>query len=117
MTFRSVAAPVVALLLAGVLAVPHATAAGSTPPAPAIEPALARVAVGGEIAFDDLLDYVGAEIEVHTKIRTVRRGELEGFSPIAINLRLPASERGLLLGMPRESIAKVVLIADRPAKS
>ena len=103
------------VVLAALLALPAAAAAAA--PAAASAPAeAARVAVGGEIPFDDLYDYVGAEVEVSTKFRTVRRGTLEGASSIAINLRLPASERGLLLGMPRESIAKVVLVADRPAK-
>ena len=117
MTARLAAVALVALLaLPAALsaATPEAT---TTPAAPAAGADAARVAAGGEIAFDDLFGYVGAEVEVTTKYGTTRRGVLEGASSIAINLRLPASERGLLLGMPRESVKKVVLIADRPAKS
>lgn len=112
-----------AVALGALLALPAALPAAAAEAAPAsaapesAEAAGARVAAGSEIPYEQLVDYVGAEVEVHTKFHTVRHGVLEGYSSIAINLRLPESERGLLLGMPRDSVAKVVLIADRPAKS
>jgi hypothetical protein len=119
-TIRSIRLPALrlaaaALLLTSMHAGATAPATLPTPaPAPAPAPA-ARVAVGAEIAFDDLIHYVGARIKVSTKMHTEREGVLTGASSIAINLQVDGP-RSFLLGMPRENIVKVVLLADAPAK-
>jgi hypothetical protein len=99
---------------------PTPAPAPAATPAPAAAPAApaapARVAVGGEIPFDALVDYIGARIRVHTKIRTVREGELTGASSVAFNVKLDADVGGLNLAMPRENVLKVELLAEAPAK-
>jgi hypothetical protein len=100
-------APALAVLLAATAA--SAAAPASKPdPAPAAAPAEAPAAPG-EVAFDALIGHVGEHVRVTTTLGTVREGELTGASSIAINVRL--DDRGIVLGMPRETIVKVELVA------
>lgn len=66
-----------------------------------------------EVEFDALVDHVGEHVRVTTTFLTVRDGVLTGASSIAINVKL--DDRGIVLGMPRETVAKVELLGAAPA--
>lgn len=107
-----------ALLLASLspMAVAQAPATEEAEPvaAPIVE--APRAAIGAEIEYDQLIYYVGARIRLHTKNSTVREGVLTGSSSIAFNLQVDNGHGGYLLGVPRETVAKVVLLAEPAAK-
>src|SRR5690606_35309943 len=90
---------------------PTATPAATTPAA-----AAARIAAGGEIPYDELVNYIGATVRVSTKIDTVREGVLTGASSIAFNLKVSAGSGSYSLAMPRGNVARVELLADAPAR-
>lgn len=95
------------------------TAATATPATPGAAPAVgkAKVAVGREIPYEHLVDYVGDEVEVSTSINTVRKGVLLGSSSMGVSLKLPAAEGGYNLSLPKYTVAKVLLVKPSAAAS
>lgn len=89
----------------------QAAPAGEAPPEGDAEVAAATdgPAAGDEIAYDDLPNHIGAEIEVSTTLGTVRRGLLTGASSISIVIKLAPEEGGFPLSMPKYNIVKVRL--------
>jgi hypothetical protein len=90
-----------------------ATASMTTPAVPGAAPPSAgytKVALGQEIPYDRLIDYVGDDIEVSTNINTVRKGVLLGSSSMGVSLKLPASEGGYNLSLPKYTVSKVLLV-------
>lgn len=98
-------APATAPVPTGDAAAP-ASAAASTAPS---------VAVGDEIAYDDLPRYVGQTIEVDTTLGSVRRGVLTGASSISIVLKLAPAEGGFPLSLPKYNVVKARLVTAAPA--
>jgi len=100
------------------VALAPAAAPGAVPTSAAVAaPTKARVAVGEAIAYDDLLDYLGSEVEVSTNINTVRRGTLLGTSSMGVSLKLPASEGGYQLSLPKYTIVQISLVSPAQAAS
>lgn len=85
-----------------------AAAPGSDASAPA-DSGKPRVTVGSAIPYEDLLAYVGEEVEVSTNINTVRRGTLLGTSSLGVSLKLPAAEGGYSLSLPKYTIVQILL--------
>jgi len=102
----------VALAPAGVPGAVPATGAAAV-----AAPAKKLVGVGETIAYEQLIDYVGSEIEVATSINSLRRGTLLGTSSMGVSLRLPATEGGYQLSLPKYTIVQISLVAPAPAAS
>lgn len=64
---------------------------------------------GTELAYDELPDHIGREVEVTTTLGTVRRGVITGASSISIVLKLAPEDGGFPLSMPKYNIVKVRL--------
>lgn len=92
-------------------------AAATTPAAPGATTAAraAKVAPGQEIPYDSLIDYVGDDVEVSTNINTVRKGVLLGSSSMGVSLKLPATEGGYNLSLPKYTVSKVLLVKPSAA--
>lgn len=71
---------------------------------------------GREVAYAELEQHVGEEIEVQTTFGTTRRGVLTGYTTVSISMTLDAEAGSIDLTVPKETVRAVrVLGPAEPA--
>lgn len=62
------------------------------------------------VAYESLENRIGADIVVHTTLKTVRRGTLVKYSNVSLTLRVGHGDGAIELRVPRETIRETLLV-------
>lgn len=103
----AVDAPLVALSAAGEVA-------GARPNA---VPAQVQLRPGQELEYERLESIPGAAIAVTSTLGVTRRGRLVRYTRAGIEVELDAADGGFRLSMPRDTIRRIVLVANPPLEA
>lgn len=103
---------IVNLFRAAVFVFTATFACGTFAAKPAAPPPKPAARVGEPIEFDQLGQYLGREVVIHTRHGTRRMGIVINANSTAVMLKLGATEGGIDLDIPRHTVRRIELITD-----